>query len=195
MIAHHDDLGRSGDFDEIDGRGSKAAIDPPDLKLISSPLDFLFAEHLRQRQFAKILALAADDVINRKTIRSVIAFIRADLAQHIRDEEIAFFPSLRRLCGPDDNIDAILDVLAEEHREDETASEAVLSTLQKLEKGEKASEAESAALRDFADHLRRHIALENGVLLPIARARMTAEALSLVAQSLASARARDRAGR
>ncbi len=188
MIAHHDDNERRGGSGEMGDHDPRTAIDASNPGLIASPLDFLFAEHLRQRQFAKILTLIADGVINRKTITSAIAFVKGDLALHILDEEICFFPTLQSMCEPEDKIDAILGLLAAEHREDEAASEAVVKILQQIAGGGRADEAGRLVLRDFADHLRHHIALENGVLLPIARARMNDDALRFVAQSMAMRR-------
>lgn len=189
-VADHGGEDINGGAGRMDDSDPRAAIDSLDTSLIAAPLDFLLAEHLRQRQFAKILTLIADGVINRRTVSDVIWFIENDLAQHILDEEISLFPILRPLCEPDDKIDAILDVLADEHREDESASDVILKILRRIEEGEASTPADRAALRNFADHLRHHIALENGVLLPIARTRMTADALRIVAQSLAARRGR-----
>ena len=191
-VADHGDEEKNGGPDRMEDGDPRAAIDVSDPSLIATPLDFLLSEHLRQRQFAKILTLIADGVINRRTIGDVINFIKHDLAQHILDEEISLFPILRPLCGTEDKIEAILGVLADEHREDEDASDAILNILQNIEKGEPSTPEDRAALRNFADHLRHHIALENGVLLPIARARMTADALRIVAQSMAARRGRTR---
>jgi hemerythrin-like domain-containing protein len=188
-IAHHDGHDRrDGGAGAIGDDDPRAAIDPAAPALVAAPLDFFFAEHLRQRQLAKILTLIADGLINRRTIATVIAFIRTDLAQHILDEEISFFPFLRPLCHPEDNIDAILNLLAEEHRADESESETMIAILENMAKGGEPGDAARAGVRDFADRLRHHLALENGVLLPLARARMTSDALRLVAQSMAARR-------
>lgn len=176
--AHHGDHER-GEYKADDPR---TAIDALPVELLSSPLDFLFAEHLRQRQFAKLLTLIADGVINRRTIAGAASFMENDLAQHILDEEVSFFPLLKPLCEAEDNIDALLDLLAAEHREDEEASVAVLGILREMAAGEEPGQMGQSALRDFAEHLRHHLALENGVLLPLARARMTPDALSLLWQ-------------
>lgn len=187
-IAHHDGDERRGGAGAVGDDDPRAAIDPAEPALIASPLDWFFAEHLRQRQLAKILTMIADGLINRRTISSVIAFVKRDLAQHILDEEISFFPFLRPLCHPEDNIDAILTLLAEEHRADESESETMIAILEDMAKGGEPDEAARATLRNFADRLRHHLALENGVLLPLARARMTADALRCVAQSMAARR-------
>jgi len=165
-----------------------AAIDACDESLISSPLEFLQAEHFRQRQLAKLLTLIADDVINRETIVEAIRFMEHDLALHILDEEIALFPILRPLCEPEDRIDDILGVLRDEHREDESSSIEILDVLRALANGATVTPQNRAALHEFASHLRHHIALENGVLLPIMQVRMTAEALKIVAQSISARR-------
>ena len=167
-----------------DGRQADTSIDSPSLDLLSSPLDFLYAEHLRQRQFAKLLGLIADGVINRRTIAAAAEFVENDLATHILDEEVSFFPLLRPLCQPEDRVDDLLALLSQEHREDEGESERVLSALARLSATEPPSDADKQTLRSFSDHLRGHLALENGVLLPLARSRMTSEALQLMSQSM-----------
>lgn len=177
----NDRLSGAGNFGAGDPR---TAIDAPASTLLSSPLEFLSAEHLRQRQFAKLITLIADGVINRQAIAGAIAFIEVDLAQHILDEEMALFPMLKRACEPDDKVDDLLDLLAEEHKHDEAASAKIMMTLRRMAVGEEPSATECAALRDFADHLRRHLALENGVLLPLAEARMAPETLKLLSEAM-----------
>lgn len=187
-IAHGDGRDRGAESDSADRSDPRTAIEPQAAALVNSPLDFLLAEHLRQRQAAKILLLIADGLINRRTIAAVIRFIEDDLAQHILDEEACFFPILRGRCEKDDNIDALLNVLADEHREDEQQSGEALRILRVLAVGGDADAGECALLREFADRLRRHIALENGVLLPLARMRLDPVSLDVIAQSMTSRR-------
>ncbi|NWG92311.1 MAG: hemerythrin domain-containing protein [Parvularculaceae bacterium] len=134
-IAHGDGRDRGAESDSADRSDPRTAIEPQAAALVNSPLDFLLAEHLRQRQAAKILLLIADGLINRRTIAAVIRFIEDDLAQHILDEEACFFPILRGRCEKDDNIDALLNVLADEHREDEQQSGEALRILRVLAVG------------------------------------------------------------
>lgn len=188
VIAHGDGRDRRAENDGAERSDPRTAIEPQSVALINSPLDFLLAEHLRQRQAAKILSLIADGLINRRTIATVIRFIEEDLAQHILDEETSFFPLLKGKCEKEDNIEALLDLLADEHREDEQQSGEVLGVLRSLAGGGDANAAECALLREFADRLRRHIALENGVLLPLARSRLDPLSLDVIAQSMTSRR-------
>lgn len=178
--------------DPDDASWAHAEIEQASTDLIGSPIDFLYAEHLRQRQAAKIITLIADGVINRRTIHTMIEFITNDLALHVLDEEISFFPILRRRCLPDDRIDELLSVLAADHRDDERMSEEVVAILRKLASGDSAGDEDQSTLRRFADHLRHHLALENGVLIPIARARLNDEMLGVIAQSMIARRRRGR---
>lgn len=188
MIAHGEDRDKAVGTSGADANDPRAIIDAPASDCATSPLDFLFGEHLRQRQFAKVLTLIADGVINRKTIASAITFIETDLALHIMDEELSLFPALRSSCETDDKIEDLLEILAKEHREDETGSDAIIAILNQMAAGIAPGERDREQLRDFSDRLRHHLALENGVLLPIARMRMNADALRAAGESMAARR-------
>jgi len=160
---------------------------PPDL--IDSPLDFVFAEHLRQREAATILLSIADGGFSKEGIANLIDFLKNDFALHIGDEEIVLFPILRQRCFPEDNIDGVIERLQEEHREDENIVEDVIATLTKRLEGKSLSVDGARRLRLFAEHIRQHLALENGVLLPIARVRLEPKDLKVLAQMLKRRRA------
>lgn len=187
-VAHHGEQDDHERSQNPDRESAHSGIDPPVKFLLEAPLDFLLAEHLRQRQAAKIIALIGDGVINKKTISAVIDFIERDLAQHIVDEELVLFPLLREKCSAEDKIDELLSVLAEEHQEDEAESGAVLAVLRTLAAGGETGTADRRLLQDFADRLKRHLALENGVLLPLARSRLDAASLRFVAEAMLARR-------
>lgn len=179
---HHDAPEGRGGSGRAGPSEKRISIDPPPSNMASDPLDFLMAEHLRQRQFANLLNFIAEGVINRRTIAESIKFVENDLAEHILDEEISFFPILRPLCVEADKIEDLLGLLAQEHREDEGESEDILAILRSAGAGSSPSDEDRERLRLFADRLKRHLALENGVLLPMARARMTPDALDILSQ-------------
>jgi hemerythrin-like domain-containing protein len=188
MVAHQDDPEPRCEVTSLDDDDPRVVIDRVRDDLVSSPLDFIYAEHLRQRQFAKLVHLVADGVINRRTIVGAIKFLDVDFRCHVQDEEKAFFPLLRPLCDEDDNVDGLLTLLTEEHREDAQISRKITKILRRLSEGGEPSKRDSDELRNFADRLKQHLALENGVLLPLARMRMTPEALALLSHSIASHR-------
>lgn len=165
-------------------------IEPSPRGLIEAPLDFVFAEHLRQREAAVMLSMIADGEFDPSGVRALIAFLETDFALHVGDEEIILFPALKAHCRPEDEVDQIIARLADEHKEDEALCGEAIAILRARLGGEKPSAAESRRLRSFSDHVRRHLALENGVLLPIARVRIGPDALKSISESLKRRRGR-----
>ena len=164
------------------------AIEPMPAGLIDSPLDFIFAEHHRQREAASILTLLADGEFDLKGVKSLLAFLETDFALHIGDEELALFPMLREHCLPEDNVERILARLEDEHREDEASLETATAILVKGVSDKQLGANEKRRLRMFAEHIRQHLALENGVLLPIARVRLRENELGVLADLLKARR-------
>lgn len=164
-------------------------IEPMPEGLEDSPLDFLFADHHRQRQAVHILLRIAGGEYDETGVRNLVSFLERDFALHIQDEEIDFVPLLRRLCPPEDGIDELAERLAHEHADDKSSVQKVIETLRTLLSGGELNESGEAAIRAFATHLRQHLAIENGVLLPIARVRMDPESLNALALAIRSRRA------
>lgn len=166
------------------------AIEPMPEGLYGSPLDFLFADHHRQRQAVHILLMIAEGAYDKTGVRNLIRFLEEDFALHIQDEESDFVPLLRRHCPPEDGIEELAERLAEEHADDRSSVVKVIETLRKCLEGKRLSEVECAGIRAFASHLRRHLAIENGVLLPIARVRLDPHALDALARGIRQRRNR-----
>lgn len=157
-------------------------------ELIEAPLDYFFAEHLRQREAAAMLVMIANGAFDRDGVAGLIAFLREDFARHVADEELVFFPALRAVCVLDDEIDILTERLSEEHAQDDSIGKEVLEILGQRLSGRIPSVSESERIRHFASHIRQHLALENGVLLPLARARLTDKDLARLAEALARRR-------
>ena len=169
---------------EENGRPDPWAIEASPDGLIDSPLDFIFAEHHRQREAALILIMLADGEFNKRGIASLIEFLETDFVLHIGDEELALFPLMKEWCLPEDNVERVIERLRAEHREDETVGEAVIAILKSLGDENTLKQTERVRLRSFADHILQHLALENGVLLPIARVRFQQAELKTLADML-----------
>lgn len=159
-------------------------IEPIPAGLIDSPLDFIFAEHHRQREAASIISMIADDEFDAKGIERLADFLENDFILHIGDEEIALFPILRQHCLPEDNVECVIERLQDEHREDESINDEVVAILRGMLSGEMLTESAKRRLHMFAEHVRQHLALENGVLLPIARVRLAPHVLDTLADML-----------
>lgn len=158
------------------------------------PIEFLLAEHLNHRRMCNALErLAAATDFDAARITGLLDFIRFDLTLHVIDEEEDVFPLLRVRCLPEDQIEAVLDRLTAEHAEDKSLSARardVLNACLIVRKPPFAIEDGPAALITFAQHERSHLALENAVIIPLARRRLTQEDLKTLGQRFIARRRR-----
>jgi len=176
-----------------------AAVGPPGLQidrsppgLLRDPLEFLFIEHYRHRQLCRILEhLAAATAFEGGLISTTADFIRYDLALHVIDEEEDLFPLLRRRADPDDAIEDVLGRLSGEHAKDQDQARLVRGVLDAA-LAARAGPAQQAGaahvLRGFATHQRNHLALENAVVMPLARLRLTPADLAAMSKRFAARR-------
>lgn len=155
-------------------------------------LDFILREHQRQRQtFVALEEVADADECDPALLASLVEFIRFDLTLHVIDEEEDFFPLLRQRCLPDDDIGPVLDQMQDEHSEDRRLARMVRDVLQQAlvsRQPVKAIEDGAQVLREFAEHQKRHLVMENAVLAPFARKRLTEEDLQHLAERFAARR-------
>ena len=159
-------------------------IEPLAEALIDDPIEFIFADHLRQRQAAIILTMVAAGDFDRNGVRNLVTFFKKDFAFHIADEELGFFPLLREQCLAEDKIDSLIARLVDEHKGDETLGDEVIKLLEARLEGEELSKRAAAKLSSFAEHILQHLAVENAVLLPIARVRMNNASLDALSKML-----------
>ena len=158
--------------------------------LLSKPLDFIAADHVRQRRLcAAVEQIAEGGTTDPMLVEEILAHIRDDLGPHIDDEERDLFPLLRRRCEPEDEIDLILGRLDREHSEDKSAIATLVDDLTRLQAPGPAVDAAMAArLRAFARTVLRHLAIETGAILPLARARLMPADLASLAKRMAARR-------
>lgn len=169
-----------------------ADLEPLPRKLMASPLDWFFAEHGRHRHFCKLVSEAAvTRAFAPRQIGALLDFLATDLPLHVADEEEDLFPLLRRRALPEDNIEEALALLSADHRSDAPAIALVRGRLEAcldLGRAPGADQATRLTLLDFASHELHHLALENAVVLPIARLRLTSDDLKAIGRSLAARR-------
>ncbi|MBL8556209.1 MAG: hemerythrin domain-containing protein [Phenylobacterium sp.] len=168
------------------------AIAPAPLEHLARPLEWFTAEHRRHREFCRRLTDAARTVtFDGPALAALAGFIRHDLTLHVLEEEEDLFPFLRRRARPEDAIDEALDRLSAEHRADEVSAQVVLAHLDACLEARTAPGAGAGArqaLVDFASRELRHLALENAVVLPIARLRLSPGDLRKLSRKLAARR-------
>jgi hemerythrin-like domain-containing protein len=163
--------------------------------LLGNPLEFLAAEHLRQRAaFALIEHLATLDTLDRTIATQLLQFLEKDMVAHVHDEENDLFPLLRRRCEPEDEIELVLGDLSAEHTaEERIAADIRVGLTRALEANCAVGEIAKLAERmlAFAHAENRHLALENSIVLPLARARLTSEDLNDLSRHMIDRRAAD----
>ena len=158
------------------------------------PLDFIEAEHDRQRVFCDRLVELANERNLEAVIEeaeTILAFITEDLPLHHKDEETDLFRMLRCRRQPDDDIDAILATLAWEHTMDSFLTYDLRLDLKTLVSGKKIVDDNTVVftdLRTFAESQRRHLDWEEKLVVPLAHKRLMPEDLSEMGRNMAARR-------
>lgn len=155
----------------------EALSNSPPSSQLAEPLDYIFAEHFRQRVLCNMLDEIADqERPDRQAIEAVLRFLRVDFAPHMQDEEHDLFPMLRRRAEPEDRIDDVIGQLTQEHAADRLDAKLITEGLAKALAG-KAETGQGSSLAKllhrFAENERNHLTLENAIILPLARIRLT----------------------
>lgn len=169
-------------------------IEPMPAELTASPLDWLFAEHDRQRQLCQAIDEAASLAqAPAGLLAEIVGFLRHELPLHVIDEEEDLFPLLRRRCLVEDDIRRVLGLLSSDHHAEVASAARLADRLEAvLESGGAPSQTADLvrSMHNFTQRERRHIALENAVVLPIARLRLTPLDLNGLSRRLAARRGR-----
>jgi len=139
------------------------------------PLDALRDVHIQHRQHCHDLeTLSGNGPADRAAARRLLAGLGPALDLHLADEEEGLFPLLRARSCPEDELGPLLDRLVAEHRQFLTDRPGLIALIGPLAEGGSPDAAGRALLAALALRIRRHMALENAVVLPLARLRLTA---------------------
>ena len=165
------------------------SLDPLPENLLRQPIDYLLADHHRQSKICKYLDELRDEPDSasaRTSLRAVMDYLAVELPRHVADEE-DLFETLSANCAPDDDAVRLIDRLRSEHSSNSFLFAAAEADLTDLE-SPGTSDQQGQAVADFTDAKRRHIQLENELLLPLARARLGADELKEMGRAMASRR-------
>ena len=164
----------------------------PPSSLLEDPIEYIFADHFRQRTLCSVLHEIADgDAPDKKLIMAAIKFLQGDFGLHIRDEEQDLFPTLKKCASDDEELNDVLEQLSQEHEDDRIDAERIVESLQyyMLESSEGAADEElQGLLRRFADNENQHLMTENAIVLPIARSTLMASDLKELSGKMARRR-------
>ena len=179
-------------------RAAKARFGALSQSLLATPLDYIRADHKRQRDFYRAVEdFAEADTLDLREAQAIARFISGEEALHVRDEEEGLFPLLRLKTEPSDDIERVLGLLSGEHVVDENEGVKIAEGLRDAI-ASRATTLDAAlrnALRAFTVRKNRHLALENAVVLPIASRRLTSKDLTALTHSIASRQAKRPGGR
>mgnify|MGYP002622806931 CR=1 FL=1 len=138
------------------------------------PLEAMRDFHHRQRQTcADLEAIAGDPLPDRSLAMRLLVELCHDMRLHHADEDCDLFPLLRRRARPEDEIETLLARLEAEHRQSAEALPSMLRTLAAMATGRVARGARRRALAEHARAHRRHMIIENAIVLPLACMRLT----------------------
>ncbi len=142
------------------------------------PLVIISSEHDRQLMICDWLIELADNKQIGPVIEEVdelVTFFNEELPLHFKDEEIDFFPILRRCCLPEDRFDSVFAQLELMHNVDRVLKIHVVIELKSITVNRKPENQSIlwANLRAFAEARRRHIYWENQTLLPLGLKRLS----------------------
>lgn len=169
-------------------RKRPSQIEPASVALLSDPLDFFFAEHFRQRKLCNLIEqMALTETLDALLAAEVLGFLQHDTLLHVLDEEQDLFPLMRKRCPPEDEIERVLSALTAEHAGDRHLADMVIEGLRTALRDAQPVSAQVGlreAMVDLARNERRHLALENSVVLPLARLRLTPEDLAQLSAGL-----------
>ncbi len=164
----------------------------PPVEQLASPLDYIFAEHFRHRVLCWMIdRIAEGSAFDEECIAAVLRFLREDFGLHVVDEEEDLFPLLRRRAEPQDRLNDVLGELSEEHATDRLDATAIVDQLSHTWSGKRLTRALRDLLRRFASNERRHLIVENAIVLPMARGRLTIDDLRNLGRRMAARRGID----
>lgn len=169
-----------------------ALTEMPPVELLHTPLDYIFADHFRQRSLCRILAeLARQPHLDGEMAEAGLDFLRTDYGLHVVDEERDLFPLLRRRRQRQDRMNDILGSLSAEQAADALDANRIIAALvAALDRDNPVplDDGARALMTSFAANERRHLTTENAIVLPLARARLTRGDLEILGRHMAARR-------
>lgn len=151
-----------------------------------NPLDWLVSTHAEWSRICALLErLAEGAAVPAAELWEAAEFVRVMLPIHLLDEEVDLFPLLRHRCTDADSIELVLGLLGAEHDEEADRVTAVLGLL-----GQDAlTPRQARTLAAFVREQRRHLAVEEALVVPMARKRLGRRDLTRLRKRMLARRA------
>ena len=141
--------------------------------LLEDPIDFIAEEHFRLRSVcAELDRLSACGEMEQGATSLLVAYLDRDLPFLLADEDENLLPAVMARATPEDEFPKLARRLRNEHSGILRHLVAVMTGLRAHTSDTALSASFREEMRDLAGALRRHLILENAILLPLARARL-----------------------
>lgn len=166
---------------------------PTDLGLLENPLDFIKEDHMHMRAMCEVLeTVAGSETPDPAVVSDLLRFLDREVGLLIEDEDGDLRDLLVVRCEPEDDIEPTLRRVEAEHRVLTRMIPALLDTMRAMhEERRRATPGEAELQREFASLLRRHLMVENAIVLPMARARLNEKDLAVLRSSMIRRRSED----
>ncbi len=157
------------------------------------PLEAIRLEHDRQLLLCeRLLQLANDQEVGpvAQVLENLLAYLTSDLPLHAMDEEEDLFPLMKLRCHPGDGFDAVLAQLEFEHSVEKVLAHHIVIDLKEIAGARALSSSMRifADLQSFTECQQRHLAWENGTVLPLASKWLTPADLAEMGRNMAARR-------
>ena len=157
------------------------------------PLEVIRLEHDRQLLLCeRLLQLANDQEVGpvAQVTETLLSYLTSDLPLHAMDEEEDLFPLMKLRCHPGDGFDAVLAKLEFEHSVEKVLAQHIVIDLREIvgARALRSSMRIFADLRCFTECQQRHLAWENGMVLPLADKWLTPADLAEMGRNMAARR-------
>lgn len=166
-----------------------------DLRALGNPIDFIAEDHMHEREICAVLDQLADGTLKKTALLKIaLTFFQDILPFHLADEEQDLFPLMIRRCEPEDRIDGTIERLRYDHAHAREEGPQVIEVLQNCLKIPTScvNTQVSHFLKTYTSHARRHLIVENAIILPIARARLSSADLTKILINMLKRRGLDR---
>jgi len=174
--------------------GPRQVIDPIPDNLVREPVEYLFADHVRQRALCRLLkTLTEGETAGRFGFAEVLVYLEVEQSNHMADEEEELFPRLRARFGKDTGLMGLLDDLEEEHERDALLGMQVTEGLRRLVEEPKSdlTDGVRASIKAFVSNVMAHLAIEDQRILPLARSCLNDEEMEHMGRAMARRRGID----
>ncbi len=173
--------------------GTQFEDSPAQLEDFQDPIEFLYHDHARIRMCCERLVELGDSLdadSASATAAWILDCLENEVPLHLADEEEDLFPLLKRRSRSDGRIMSILKLLCAEHQHDIECGRSLMEALRLIACG--GQPLDPAMFRDYVHAYamlqRRHHAMENSDVLPLAAERLTPEDLRELGRKMAARR-------